>query len=156
MDAREELVRYYRLLREHGLNDSHSGNASVRDGDTVWVTPTGCCADTVVPDDLMAVSNSAEVERHATGDGLTTIRFADTMRMSTYLVAFVEWTCLRALAPYLQPGQRTLGTRVELSHDAATPPSRPATTGTPLAAASSMARPYASRTAGQTNTSAAA
>lgn len=40
---------------------------------------------------------------------------------TAYLVAFVEWTCLRALAPYLQPGQRTLGTKVELSHDAATP-----------------------------------
>lgn len=53
MDAREELVRYYRLLREHGLNDSHSGNASVRDGDVIWVTPTGCCADTVVRDDLI-------------------------------------------------------------------------------------------------------
>ncbi len=40
---------------------------------------------------------------------------------TAYLVAFVEWTCLKALAPYLQPGQRTVGTRVELSHDAATP-----------------------------------
>jgi fluoroacetyl-CoA thioesterase len=40
---------------------------------------------------------------------------------TAYLVAFVEWTCLRALAPYLQPGQRTLGTKVELSHEAATP-----------------------------------
>ncbi|HWA48523.1 MAG TPA: thioesterase family protein [Dongiaceae bacterium] len=40
---------------------------------------------------------------------------------TAYLVAFVEWTCLQALAPYLQPGQRTVGTKVELSHDAATP-----------------------------------
>jgi len=40
---------------------------------------------------------------------------------TAYLVAFVEWTCLQALAPYLQPGQRTVGTKVDLSHDAATP-----------------------------------
>lgn len=40
---------------------------------------------------------------------------------TAYLVAFVEWTCLKALAPYLQAGQRTVGTKVELSHDAATP-----------------------------------
>lgn len=40
---------------------------------------------------------------------------------TAYLVAFVEWTCLRALAPYLAPGQRTVGTRVDLTHDAATP-----------------------------------
>jgi L-fuculose-phosphate aldolase len=52
-DPREALVRYYRWLREHGLNDSHSGNASVRDGDAAWVTPTGCCADTLRPADLI-------------------------------------------------------------------------------------------------------
>jgi fluoroacetyl-CoA thioesterase len=40
---------------------------------------------------------------------------------TAYLVAFVEWTCLQALAPYLQPGQRSVGTKVDLSHDAATP-----------------------------------
>jgi len=40
---------------------------------------------------------------------------------TAYLVAFVEWTCLRALAPHLRPGQRTVGTKVDLSHDAATP-----------------------------------
>ncbi len=50
---REELVRYYRWLRVHGLNDSHSGNASVRDGDRVLVTPSGCCADTLGADDLL-------------------------------------------------------------------------------------------------------
>lgn len=40
---------------------------------------------------------------------------------TAYLVAFVEWTCLRALAPFLRPEQRSVGTKVELSHDAATP-----------------------------------
>lgn len=54
MDIREELVRYYRWLRQHGLNDSHSGNASLRDGDTIWVTPTGACADTLEPHQLVA------------------------------------------------------------------------------------------------------
>jgi fluoroacetyl-CoA thioesterase len=37
------------------------------------------------------------------------------------MIAFVEWTCVAALTPYLAPGQRTLGTRVEMSHSAATP-----------------------------------
>ena len=54
MEPREDLVRYCRWLRQYGLNDSHSGNASVRDGDTAWVTPTGCCADTLEPEDLVA------------------------------------------------------------------------------------------------------
>lgn len=53
MDPRTELVQYYKWLRQYGLNDSHSGNASVRDGDTVWVTPTGCCADTLNADALI-------------------------------------------------------------------------------------------------------
>ena len=52
--AREALVRYYRWLRRHGLNDSHSGNASLRDGRLAWVTPTGCCGDTLEADDLVA------------------------------------------------------------------------------------------------------
>jgi L-fuculose-phosphate aldolase len=45
--ARDALVRYYRWLRLYGLNDSHSGNASVRDGQSAWVTPTGCGGDTL-------------------------------------------------------------------------------------------------------------
>ncbi|HET7921620.1 MAG TPA: class II aldolase/adducin family protein [Gammaproteobacteria bacterium] len=53
MDPRAELVQYYRWLRHYGLNDSHSGNASIRDGDTAWVTPTGCCADTLTPEALI-------------------------------------------------------------------------------------------------------
>ncbi|HVC51830.1 MAG TPA: thioesterase family protein [Stellaceae bacterium] len=37
------------------------------------------------------------------------------------MIAFVEWTCVHALAPYLSPNQRTVGTRVEMTHIAATP-----------------------------------
>jgi fluoroacetyl-CoA thioesterase len=37
------------------------------------------------------------------------------------MIAFVEWTCVHALAPYLTPDQRTVGTRIEMTHTAATP-----------------------------------
>ncbi|HVC57228.1 MAG TPA: thioesterase family protein [Stellaceae bacterium] len=37
------------------------------------------------------------------------------------MIAFVEWTCVAALAPYLGPQQRSVGTRVEITHSAATP-----------------------------------
>jgi fluoroacetyl-CoA thioesterase len=40
---------------------------------------------------------------------------------TAYLVAFVEWTCVRALADHLLDGEATVGTKVEFSHDAATP-----------------------------------
>ncbi|HET8931750.1 MAG TPA: M1 family metallopeptidase [Acidimicrobiales bacterium] len=43
----------------------------------------------VVPDDLLAISNGAEVDRVAAGEGKVAVRFADTIQMSTYLVAFV-------------------------------------------------------------------
>jgi fluoroacetyl-CoA thioesterase len=37
------------------------------------------------------------------------------------MIAFVEWTCVAALAPYLSSDQRTVGTRVDMTHTAATP-----------------------------------
>ena len=40
---------------------------------------------------------------------------------TAYLVAFVEWTCVRALADHLLDGEASLGIQVELSHSAATP-----------------------------------
>jgi aminopeptidase N len=43
----------------------------------------------VVPDDLLAISNAGEIGREPVGDGKVAVRFADTMPMSTYLVAFV-------------------------------------------------------------------
>jgi puromycin-sensitive aminopeptidase len=43
----------------------------------------------VVDDDLLALSNGAELDRTPTDDGRVAVRFADTMKMSTYLVAFI-------------------------------------------------------------------
>jgi puromycin-sensitive aminopeptidase len=43
----------------------------------------------VVPEDMTALSNGAEIGREPAGDGLVRVRFADTIPMSTYLVAFV-------------------------------------------------------------------
>ncbi|HKY66678.1 MAG TPA: M1 family metallopeptidase, partial [Acidimicrobiales bacterium] len=43
----------------------------------------------VVPDDLLAISNAGEIGREPAGEGRVAVRFADTMPMSTYLVAFV-------------------------------------------------------------------
>jgi len=43
----------------------------------------------VVDDGLLAISNAAESDREAVGDGKVAVHFADTMKMSTYLVAFI-------------------------------------------------------------------
>jgi len=40
-----------------------------------------------------------------------------------YLVGLIEWTCIQAVNPHLDwPAEQTVGTKVDLSHEAATPP----------------------------------
>ena len=43
----------------------------------------------LVDEGLTAISNGAEVGRESAGDGKVVVRFAETMKMSTYLVAFI-------------------------------------------------------------------
>lgn len=38
-----------------------------------------------------------------------------------YMVGFMEWACMEALAPYLDEGERTVGTMINVTHEAATP-----------------------------------
>jgi L-fuculose-phosphate aldolase len=65
---KQELVQHYQWLRQYGCNDSHSGNASFRWHDEVWVTPTGCCADTLTADDLIRCHISGDSEAGASLD----------------------------------------------------------------------------------------
>ena len=37
------------------------------------------------------------------------------------MIAFVEQTCIMALRPFMLPGQRTVGTHVDITHVAPTP-----------------------------------
>lgn len=40
-----------------------------------------------------------------------------------YLVGFLEWACIMALKPHLDwPAEQTVGTHIDVSHEAATPP----------------------------------
>ena len=39
---------------------------------------------------------------------------------TAFMVGFIEATCIEALAPYLDPGEGTVGTHVDVSHVAAT------------------------------------
>ena len=69
MDLKQDLVRHYHWLRQYGNNDSHSGNASVREGDRLWVTPTGACADTLTAADLVACPLQGACGEGASLDG---------------------------------------------------------------------------------------
>ncbi len=68
MNPKEDLVRYYAWLRSFGYNDSHSGNASIRIENTIWVTPTGACADTLHADDLIACDVNGSIGENASYD----------------------------------------------------------------------------------------
>lgn len=40
-----------------------------------------------------------------------------------FLVGFLEWACIMAINPYLDwPKEQTVGTHIDISHEAATPP----------------------------------
>lgn len=67
---RVSLANYYRRLREYGLNDSHSGNASIRVDDRVWITPAGACGDDFVAGKLVECHLNAEIPDNASSDAL--------------------------------------------------------------------------------------
>jgi fluoroacetyl-CoA thioesterase len=40
-----------------------------------------------------------------------------------FMVGFLEWACIKAVNPHIDwPQEQTLGTRIDVSHEAATPP----------------------------------
>ena len=39
-----------------------------------------------------------------------------------FMVGFIEWACLEALAPHLDDGEGSLGIYIDVDHRAATPP----------------------------------
>ncbi|MCR4308951.1 MAG: thioesterase family protein [Deltaproteobacteria bacterium] len=39
-----------------------------------------------------------------------------------YMVALMEWACIEAMAPHMEPGEGSVGTLVNVTHTAATPP----------------------------------
>jgi len=65
---KHDLVQHYQWLRQYGCNDSHSGNASFRFHDEIWITPTGCCADTLHIDQLVKCHINGEMEEGASLD----------------------------------------------------------------------------------------
>ena len=68
MNTKQDLIRHYHWLRQYGYNDSHSGNASCREGDHIWVTPSGCCADTLQHEQLIQCPLNGEMSEGASLD----------------------------------------------------------------------------------------
>jgi fluoroacetyl-CoA thioesterase len=50
-----------------------------------------------------------------------------------FLVGLLEWACIKAINPYLDwPSEQTVGTHIDVSHQAATPPGLEVTAGVEL------------------------
>ena len=62
------LARIWRRLRLLGLNDSHSGNASLRAGDAFWITPRGAMADGFRAGQLVRVPVAGAIPERASSD----------------------------------------------------------------------------------------
>ncbi len=41
---------------------------------------------------------------------------------TAYLVGLLEWACIEAMQPHLDPGEQSVGTGIWVTHSAATPP----------------------------------
>lgn len=63
-----DLVRIYRRMREYGLNDPHSGNASLRLGKQVWITPHGAWAEELTEAELVLLDLDSEIPAGASWD----------------------------------------------------------------------------------------
>jgi fluoroacetyl-CoA thioesterase len=62
-----------------------------------------------------------EVTVPALPDTLGSLADMPPVFATAYMVAFIEATCIAALKPHLAPGQHSVGTRIDVSHLAATP-----------------------------------
>ncbi len=69
---------------------------------------------TLMVDDALLVP---AVSEHFTG-----FRDMPPVIATAFMVGFIEWACIEAMRPYLEPGEHIVGTHVSISHTAATPP----------------------------------
>ncbi len=80
----------------------------------------------LVDEGLTAISNGAEVGRESAGDGKVVVRFAETMKMSTYLVAFIVARASRYHSP-VHPANRSIPCRLKPTTACHDPSSRTTT-----------------------------
>ncbi len=48
-----------------------------------------------------------------------------------FMVGLMEWACIEAMAPHMEPGEGSVGTLVNVTHTAATPPGMTVTVRVP-------------------------
>ncbi|MEF3245219.1 MAG: class II aldolase/adducin family protein [Caldisericaceae bacterium] len=74
---KEDIALIGKRLYEHELNGSYGGNFSVRDGDYIYITPTGVPKDLLEYSDILVINFSGEIiegERKPTSEMLFHIK----------------------------------------------------------------------------------
>jgi len=51
-----------------------------------------------------------------------TLREMPRVFATGFLVGLLEWACIEAMAPHLEPGEGSVGIKIDLAHTAPTPP----------------------------------
>ena len=69
--------------------------------------------ESLLVDDTLVVP---AVSEHFTG-----FRDMPPVFATAFMVGFIEWACIEAIRPYLEPGEHSVGTHINVSHMAATP-----------------------------------
>jgi len=64
--VRQDVTRAYREVGRRGLNAGSSGNVSHRTREGMIITPSGCSAETLAPDALVAMTLAGDVKGAAT------------------------------------------------------------------------------------------
>ena len=97
-ELNDKLVGFYRSTftdddgSTHTLATTQFESTHARRAFPCWDEPAFKATYAItleVDGDLMAISNAAEISDEPIGDGRRRVRFATTMKMSTYLVAFI-------------------------------------------------------------------
>lgn len=57
----------------------------------------------------------------AVSQAFTGFRDMPPVFATAFMVGFIEWACIEAMRPWLEPGEHSVGTHVNISHVAATP-----------------------------------
>ena len=65
-DVRDELVKYGKRIAEAGLVAGAGGNISARDGDLVWMKPSGLALDEMEAKDLCGINLASNRQVHGT------------------------------------------------------------------------------------------
>lgn len=60
LSTAQVLAKYCRKIYEKGFSPATSGNVSLREGDSIYITPTGFCLGEIEPGDIVEMSLAGE------------------------------------------------------------------------------------------------